>query len=87
MLYDASGADGLATLGADTQQHLEFGIHSDQLAQRRGHLDGLGLLLLGHAGIDVLRWVCDRRGANPNIGVGCPKLLGRAQAARLIPLY
>jgi hypothetical protein len=55
MLYDAGRADGLTTLGADIQQYLEFGIHGDQLAQRQGHLDSLGLLLLSHAGIDVLR--------------------------------
>ena len=47
VLYDAGRPDGL-TMRADTEQHLELGIHGDQLAQRRGHLNGTRRLPLGH---------------------------------------
>jgi len=62
MLDDAGGADRFAALGADTQQHAILHVQRDQLPQRRGHLDGMGLLLLSHAGIDVLRRFAPWRG-------------------------
>jgi hypothetical protein len=33
MLHNAGGADGFTTIRLDTQQHLEFGIHCDQMAR------------------------------------------------------
>ena len=54
-LHDAGWADGLATIRLDTRQYLEFGIYRNHLAHRRGDCNGLGLLLLGHARIVVLR--------------------------------
>jgi hypothetical protein len=55
MLYDAGWADGFATIRPNTQQHPEFGIYCNRLAQHQGHDNGLGLLLLSHAGIDRIR--------------------------------
>jgi hypothetical protein len=51
MLNGPSWANGLATIQPDTQQHLKFSIYSNHLAQRWGRYDGLGQLLLSHAGL------------------------------------